>query len=369
MNPSACFSQSYAEARGKFLAACLSAGLVVESHRHPLTGRDGEPLALDVARSGPRDAQNLLIISSGCHGVEGFCGSAVQVALLNDPDWLEQCAKADCAVLYLHAANPHGFSWWRRWTHENVDLNRNFLDFSQPRQRNQAYGALDPILIPRRWPSFASHLRLLRYAMRHGRKQLQAAISSGQDSHPHGLFYIGAKPTWSNQAVRQVLRQHARECARLGWIDVHTGLGPKGHGERIYVGGNDPQTLARTRRWWGDEVTSAHEGGSVSVQLQGQMILSAASECPHAELTAIALEYGTLPGLKVLKALRADQWLANNPGVPAEKALRIRRQLRDAFYVDEDGWKRQVLEQAGEAARQALAGLGEAQPAPVRASR
>ena len=369
MNPSACFSQSYAEARGKFLAACLSAGLAVESHRHPLTGRDGEPLALDVARSGPRDAQNLLIISSGCHGVEGFCGSAVQVALLSDPDWLEQCAQADCAVLYLHAVNPYGFSWWRRWTHENVDLNRNFIDFSQPRQRNQAYEALDPILVPRRWPSLASHLRLLRYAMRHGRKQLQAAIASGQDSHPKGLFYIGDQPTWSNRAVRQVLRQHGRNCSRIGWIDLHTGLGPKGHGERIYVGANDAQSLARTRRWWGDEVTSSYKGESVSVPLKGLMVLAAASECPQAELTAITLEYGTLSGLRVLKALRADQWLANNPGVSKQKVLRIRRQLRDAFYVDEDGWKRRVLEQAGEAARQALAGLGEAQAAPARASR
>ena len=99
------------------------------------------------------------------------------------------------------------------------------------------------------------------------------------------------------------------------------------------------------------------------------MILAAASECPQAELTAIALEYGTLPGLKVLKALRADQWLANNPGVPADRALRIHRQLRDAFYVDEDGWKRQVLAQAGDAARQALVGLGEAQAASGRVSR
>lgn len=369
MTPSACFSQSYAEARGKFLAACLSAGLVVESHRHPLPGRDGEPLALDVARSGPSKAGNLLIISSGCHGVEGFCGSAVQVALLNDPDWLELCAKADCAVLYLHAANPYGFSWWRRWTHENVDLNRNFLDFSQPRQRNQAYAVLDPILIPRRWPSFASHLRLLRYAMRHGRKQLQAAIASGQDSHPRGLFYIGDRPTWSNHAVRQVLRQHGQECSRIGWIDLHTGLGPKGHGERIHVGENSDESLDRARRWWGAQVTSSQKGDSVSVPLKGQMMLAAASECPQAELTAITLEYGTLSGLEVLKALRAEQWLNNNPGVATDKALRIHKQLRDAFYVDEDGWKRQVLEQAADAARQGLAGLCEGQGEPARVSR
>ncbi|MFV3307932.1 M14 family metallopeptidase [Pseudomonas sp. NY15181] len=369
MNPSACFSQSYAEARGKFLAACLSAGLVVESYRHPLPGRDGEPLALDVARNGPLDASKVLIISSGCHGVEGFCGSAVQIALLSDPDWLEACAEANCAVLYLHAANPYGFSWWRRWTHENVDLNRNFRDFSQPRQRNQAYATLDPILIPRRWPSFGSQLRLLHYALRHGRKQLQAAIASGQDSHPNGLFYMGSQPTWSNQTVRQVLRKHARDCARIGWIDLHTGLGPKGHGERIYVGDYAAQSMARTRRWWGPEVTSSRDGESVSVPLTGQMILAAASECPQAELTAITLEYGTLPGLKVLKALRAEQWLNNNPGVPQEKALRIHRQLRDAFYVDEDGWKHQVLEQAAEAARQGLAGLCEANSRLACASR
>lgn len=371
MNPSACFSQSYAEARGKFLAACLTAGLVVESHRHPLPGRDGEPLALDVARSGPLNASRLLIISSGCHGVEGFCGSAVQTALLSDPAWMALTAEADCAVLYLHAANPFGFSWWRRWTHENVDLNRNFIDFSQPRQRNAAYAALDPILIPRRWPSLASHLKLLGYAFRHGRKTLQKAIASGQDSHPRGLFYIGEQPTWSNDTVRRVLRQYGRHCTRLGWIDLHTGLGLKGHGERIYVGDNHPASLARTRRWWGDAVTSSQQGDSVSVPLQGQMIHAAARECPQAEVTAITLEYGTLSGLKVLKALRAAQWLHNTPGVSQGKALRIHRQLRDAFYVDEDDWKRQVLKQAAEAARQGLAGLSDDQPAGgvARASR
>ena len=37
---------------------------------------------MDVARYGPADAPALLIISSACHGVEGFCGSGVQIALL-----------------------------------------------------------------------------------------------------------------------------------------------------------------------------------------------------------------------------------------------------------------------------------------------
>ena len=41
MSAAAHFSQSYAEARGKFLAAVEAAGLDVESHPHPMLGRDG----------------------------------------------------------------------------------------------------------------------------------------------------------------------------------------------------------------------------------------------------------------------------------------------------------------------------------------
>ena len=81
------FSQTYAEARAKFLAAADAAALDVESHPHPMLGRDGEALAMDVVRSGPRDARAVLIVSSACHGVEGFCGSGVQTALLHDSAW------------------------------------------------------------------------------------------------------------------------------------------------------------------------------------------------------------------------------------------------------------------------------------------
>ena len=74
MNVARHFSQSYAEARGKFLAAAERAGLDVESHVHPMLGRDRETLAMDVVRDGPADAPALLVISSACHGVEGYCG-------------------------------------------------------------------------------------------------------------------------------------------------------------------------------------------------------------------------------------------------------------------------------------------------------
>lgn len=351
------FAQSYDEARAGFLAAAADAGLDVQSHAHPLLGLQGEPLAMDVARYGPADAPALLLVSSACHGVEGFCGSGVQRALLAEPSFHADAAAAGVAVLYVHALNPWGFSWWRRVTQENVDLNRNFHDFHGPLPANPGYDELAPWIVPREWPSPEADARLAAYAAEHGERALQAAISGGQYDHPEGLFYGGRAPTWSHQTLRHVLQDHARQCARLGWIDVHTGLGPSGHGERIFAGRDDAAALARARGWWGDAVTSMYDGSSSSARLTGLMWTAAEQECPQAEVTGIALEYGTEPMREVIDALRADHWLAMHPQAGAAQRDAIRRRMRNAFYTDTDAWKARVVEQGLEAAFEGVAGL------------
>jgi hypothetical protein len=357
-NAAAYFAQTYAEARAGFLAAAADRRLPVQSLAHPLAGMAGEPLAMDVARFGGPDARALLLVSSACHGVEGFCGSGVQRALLAEPAFHAAAAAAGVAVLYIHALNPWGFSWWRRVTHENVDLNRNFHDFSGPLPTNTGYDELARWLVPRDWPSPEADARIAAYATAHGHMALQAAYSGGQHDHPDGLFYGGRAASWSQQALRQVLRDQARQCARLAWIDVHTGLGPSGHGERIYAGPNDAATLGRARAWWGEAVTSIYDGSSSSAPLTGMMFLAAGQECPQAEYTGMALEYGTVPLAEVLDALRGDHWLAVHPDAGPSQRDAIRRRMRDAFYTDTDAWKARIVEQGVEAALQAVRGLG-----------
>jgi hypothetical protein len=111
---------------------------------------------------------------------------------------------------------------------------------------------------------------------------------------------------------------------KLGWVDLHTGLGPPALGERIFGCRNDAEALARARAWWGPEVTSIYDGSSTSPMLTGLMWLAAYEECPHAEYTGIALEYGTMDILDVIDALRADQWLELHP--EAEPGARGRHQ-------------------------------------------
>ena len=352
------FSQSYAEARGKFLAAVDAAGLDVESHLHPMLGRDGEPLAMDVVLEGPTDARALLVISSGCHGVEGYCGSGVQTALLHDAAWRLVVQNAGVAVLYVHALNPYGFSWWRRTTHENVDLNRNFHDFSRPLPANPAYDEIGSLLVPATWPPAPElNAAIGRYIAERGERALQEAVSGGQYDHPQGLFYGGRNPTWSQVTLRHVLQEHATRCERLGWIDLHTGLGPMGVGERIFACRDDAAALKRAKAWWGDKITSIYDGSSSSAPLEGLMWMAAYQECPQAEYTGIALEYGTLPLMDVMTALRADQWLELHPEAPEAQRAQIKRQIRDAFYVDTDVWKQQIIDQAIDAVHGAVRGL------------
>jgi hypothetical protein len=366
MHTAPLFAQSYAEARGKFLAAAEAAGLDVQSHSHPLLGRDGEALAMDVARFGPADAAAVLIVSSACHGVEGFCGSGVQGALLADASFHAAAQAAGVAVLYVHALNPFGFSWWRRVTHENVDLNRNWHDFAQPLPHNAAYDDIAHLLLPPTWPPSAQvEAALAAYAAQHGAKGLQAAMSAGQHTHPQGLFFGGHNPTWSQQTLRHVLQEHGQRCMRLAWIDLHTGLGPCGHGERIFACRNDAAALARARHWWGADVTSIYDGSSTSALLTGLMWSVADQECAQAQYTGIAMEYGTVPMPELTQALRAEQWMENHPEAPAAERAAVKQGFRDAFYVDTPEWKAQVVAQGLQVARQAVAGLAQGAPGPM----
>jgi predicted deacylase len=363
----AAFSESYAEARGKFVHAAAGRAHAVASHVHPqVTGRDGEPLAVAVALLGAVDASALLVVSSGMHGVEGFAGSGCQVARLRDALFAAALAQSGVAALFVHAVNPFGFSHLRRANEDNVDVNRNFRDFAGDEPCNAAYRDVHRLVVPETWPPPVDNEQAIgAYVARHGLREAQAALTSGQNEFADGLFYSGRAPTWSNRTLREILAAHGAGRAAIGWIDLHTGLGPWAYGEKICNGPDDAATIARARRWFGGDVTTMYDGSSSSASLTGVSYRAALQACPQAQFTGLTLEFGTKPWPEVLAALRAEQWLVNHPD--AGEALRhaIKVQMRDAFYVDRDDWKAMVLAQARVAVIQGLRGLGENEAIPL----
>jgi hypothetical protein len=358
MTPIAHFAHTYAEARRKFLDAAGAAGAGITHHEHPGRGPDGGALATDVARLGASDAPNLFIATSATHGVEGFCGSGCMVGMLRERIHAE--LPRDTAMVLVHAINPHGFAHERRVNEDNIDLNRNFIDHAARRAPNPAYADVHDMLVPADWdgPARAAADRAMEsYLATRGMKAFQAAVTGGQYTHADGLFYGGTGPTWSNRAWREIIGMHAGSCRRIAYVDFHTGLGPRGYGEPISKDTPDSPAFARARAWYGDDVTTTRGGTSTSAVVEGDTPRAFAGLAHAPEVTAVSLEFGTLPIRDVLGALRADNWLYLRGRVDSPQGRTIKRQIREAFYGEDDSWKRAVFERGVEICRKAFRGL------------
>ncbi len=337
MNARRGLTSTYEESRSRLLAAAGEAGATVTSHEHPSRGLAGEVLAIDVASLGPDDATSVLLVVSGTHGVEGFTGSALQ------HHWLDRhCDDRpdDVRVVLLHAFNPFGFSWVRRVNEDNVDLNRNFIDWSQPPPANEDYGGIAHLLVPDEWDDDTQQsttMALLAHAEEVGFERLQEVVSGGQYTHPTGVFYGGAGPVWSHRWLDAHVDELLGAAERLAVIDLHTGLGPWGHGELISHEGRGTAGYERGTAWWGD-VRSMLDGESVSANLSGDWLGALDRLVPSAEVTAVALEFGTVDTISVLQALRADAVLHSSGDPLGAGADTVRAQVRAAFADDDPAW-------------------------------
>ncbi len=296
---------------------------------------------------------------SATHGVEGFCGSGVQTGALASGFYTDR--NDDVAVVLIHAINPFGFSWLRRVTHENIDLNRNHVDHDRPYATNEGYEELKEALCPTSWTAesrAACRAAMESYRERLGDMALQAAISAGQHSHPQGLFYGGSAPSWSATTLDSIVRRHAAHARHVTFIDYHTGLGPFGVGELISDHGTGEPGHRRLVDWFGEgTVTSTSDGSSVSAPLTGTNNLAVARAADHASLTMATLEYGTSPLDEVLASLMADCWLHHHGTLDSDTGRAIKAEIRRCFYPDTRTWKEMVFDRAIAVERTMLAGL------------
>jgi hypothetical protein len=314
---------------------------------------------MDVFKIAPQRSKKVLMITSAMHGLEGFCGSGCQVALLHDSELISRFIELQTTLVIVHAVNPFGFSHLRRVNEDNIDLNRNFLDFSQASAGNEQYGEIHPIMVPDHWPPTTENRQALEtYIAKNGQKAMQSAVTIGQNTHTDGLFFSGQSAAWSNLTLRQVMRDHIAPNQVATWIDIHTGLGPSGYGEKICGSVSGVEELNRARECWGADVVSPYNGESSSAPIRGPGSSAIPQECPNTITSSMALEFGTIPVLSVLRNLRADQWLVNRQqrgeAVSAEQAATIKKELRDAFYTDTDTWRGAVTAQSRVAIVQAL---------------
>ena len=347
-------ADNYQTARTTFLDAAASAGATITTAAHPERGPDDAPLAADVAVFGRADAPNRMLVISGTHGVEGFAGSLCQSTWMRDGVSLPD----DLAVVAVHAINPYGFAWVRRVNEDNVDLNRNCIDFASSLPSNAGYDELADALVPERWDDAtrqATAEQLLEFAARFGFDGLQAAVSSGQYSHPRGIFFGGRQPVWSRRTLESIVRTHLADAQRVAIIDLHTGLGEFGHGELI-ASHPDEAGKARLNECF-DDYRIPSDGTSVSADVQGDVLDGMESWLPGVGVAGVAIEWGTVDIVAVSDALRADAWLHSYADPTGRAAASIKDQIRAAFAPDDPRWAEMVFDRFVTVRDRAIAGL------------
>ena len=357
-------SDTYREARRAFLDLAAEHASRVRSHvLEGHVGRDGEELAMDVATFGPVDASKALLLLCGTHGVEGPAGSAVQRAFL---DQYGASLPRRVKVVSVHAVNPWGFSHGSRTDAENIDVNRNFVDFGAPLPHSPAYAELHAVECPDAWRDDTTARLMEAFvacAEREGLEYLMEGLTTGQFQEPTGLNYGGIGPSWSRRTFERVVAEELRGLEAIACVEWHTGLGQPA--ELVFachhpVGSPE---LDRAARWWGrDAVTrlgAAYAGtGGVVPEIRGALLEALPALVPGTEVCGSVIELGTYENLVVLEGLMIDRWLrfgTENRSSASREELEQRK--RDIFTPLDRAWRSAVLEPAVEAQRQALRGL------------
>ena len=357
------FAASYDAARQQFRAAAGAGGAALVEYRNDAAGRGpaGETLTCDVARFGPRDADRVLFVISGVHGKEGYAGSAVQCA------WMAAGSPGHiapgCAVVLIHAINPWGFAYGSRTTEGNVDLNRNFVDFSRPPPANPDYDAVHPIFHttdpqPQSLDRAIAALEAARGWM--GPKAYANAMGRGQYTHPDGLMYGGTAPTWSNRTLRAIFAEHLADARLAALIDLHTGIGD--YGSTVFMCFHPPRSAAwsRARAWWG---TRAVDGSTLPAEHKvladyGGTTLDAFAEAAGTRNgVTVVIEFGTLGRLAMRRALLVDRWLNLSGGRGEPDAQDLLQTTVAASAPAEAAWREQIVASGVAVLDQAIAGM------------
>lgn len=351
------FCDDYATARGRFRAAAEAAGLSLAEHPLGGVGPEGEALTLDTATRAPRGGGApalTIIISSGLHGVEGYFGSAVQLALLDRG--LEP--PPDVRLVFVHALNPHGFAWVRRVNEGNIDLNRNFLLPGEAYSGSpDGYAALDGLLNPAGPPSSMELFtaKALWHILRRGFGTLKSAVAGGQYDFPQGIFFGGGAPSDLVALFDAQLPEWVGGAPEVLHIDLHTGLGKPATYALIVDRPADHQRVPWLQARFGADVIQPWSEDGVSYAIRGGMGTWCQARMPEVTYDVLTAEFGTVPPLKVLRALRAENQAHHHcergdPRLTAAKAT-----LKETFIPASAQWRQIVVERGLKIVDQALA--------------
>lgn len=345
--------RSHEAARSRFLSAVKQGGGRAVTYPHP------SGLSVDVGTLGRASARKSLAFLSGVHGPEGPVGSALLVDALTSG--LLSRLPEDTKAILIHAINPWGVAYCSRTTENNVDLNRNFIDFAAPRPENPGYTELHMQLCSTDLQDALAALQAIvrsRVARGDGASPFDA-IQRGQYQYQDGIGFGGHRAEWSNGALRKIVADHLSSTEAVAFVDWHTGVGTFAEAVPMcFHEANDP-AIESLRDWHDNEVTAFanHFPGGVAPKFTGLLVKALEDMLGPRRLYAVVVEFGTRPNADIVRALVIDRWLRFAGPDQSALASSLRTEMIECFCPSDSNWWDAVVPKARQIVSRTIAGL------------
>jgi len=357
------FQESYDECRQAFLEQARRTTEMYDLSKMfsiKVPSKVDTALYIDILYLPPlHDSSRLLVLSSGIHGVEAFMGSAFQQFFLEV--LLTEEVLLDMGVLMIHGINPYGFKYLRRFTENNVDLNRGSeTDPALFNIKNEGYGKVNEFLNPKGEVSKNSirnqffHLEAIMSIMKYSKGVLQQSIGQGQYDYPVGIMFGGNDFEPQIDSLRIRLPVFLTPYETILAIDLHTGHGERGGLYPISNPIDNPQNVQKTecvfnnhQIVWGDsDAGYTLTGGFADPFLQ--------KLCPDATYLHMMLEWGTFDVHKTIGSMHLVQnHVMENQGFNhgyknSKQEDKIKQGYKEFFYPSSESWRSGAIESGRE---------------------
>jgi hypothetical protein len=360
------FPTSYEDSRERFIQSLSLLqqkwpGARLETH--PLTNHP--ILSIDWMWAEPQTKENLVIISTGEHGIEGYVGAAMLKVFIEE--FAPLLNPENTGLLLIHAINPWGMHNRYRVNPKNVDLNRNFVLYELFDQAaNPAYEALMSLLNPQQpvrnlWLENLLFLgKTVKGLISPGQEKIKSATLVGQYRFDKGVYYGGNRLQEETLVLMGLYRQALERYQNIVQVDMHTGYGPR-YQMTVLISPIDPTPSAEAMSKFGYPLVqkiNADEFYKINGDMNDYFYLLRDTEFPEKKLFSSGFEFGTFGDslFALIRSLRItilENQLRQHGAKSETIAKAVREEYGELFFPAEERWREKALSDG----RQALEGI------------
>ncbi len=296
------------------------------------------------------------MITTGRHGVEGFVGAGMLDLFVKE--YIQKLDPDSTGICLVHVINPWGMANIRRVNHNNVDLNRNFMEGQDDflAEFNLDYKKLNRTLNPvhalkHLWAEDIDFLKnTVVNLVRNGVKSLRGAIMLGQLSNPAGLYFCGKEYQPETNCLKDIISQSLSSYDYVLHIDMHTGYGPRYQMTLV----NSPAEARKPDQLLKDfqYPLILQADPDQFYKMQGDMIdwvyRLRKSKNPSGKLYGTAFEFGTygegiLKEIKSLRTMVYENQAFHHGSTSTELGSKIKAELLEMYFPASDEWREKAI--------------------------